>query len=87
VIMADSAVVSATDLGLSDPGDNPEYLNLRAARQRAEVQAVRQALAVARANLSHAAQLLGVTRPTLYDLLQKYRIDAAQFARGAATPT
>jgi two-component system NtrC family response regulator len=34
VIMADSAVVSATDLGLSDPGDNPEYLNLRAARQR-----------------------------------------------------
>ena len=40
VIMADSAVVSASDLGLSDPGDNPEYLNLRAARQRAEVQAV-----------------------------------------------
>jgi two-component system NtrC family response regulator len=51
------------------------------------VQAVRQALAVARANLSHAAQLLGVTRPTLYDLLQKYRIDATQFARGAATST
>jgi len=86
VIMADSAVVSASDLGLSDPGDNPEYLNLRAARQRAEVQAVRQALAVARANLSQAAQLLGVTRPTLYDLLAKYRIDAAQFARGATTP-
>jgi two-component system NtrC family response regulator len=85
VIMADSAVISATDLGLSDPGDNPEYLNLRAARQRAEVQAVRQALAVARANLSQAAQLLGVTRPTLYDLLQKYRIDATQFARDVAT--
>jgi two-component system, NtrC family, response regulator len=83
VIMADSAVVSATDLGLSDPGDNPEYLNLRAARQRAEVQAVRQALAVAHANLSQAAQLLGVTRPTLYDLLAKHRIDAAQFAPGA----
>jgi two-component system, NtrC family, response regulator len=83
VIMADSAVVSASDLGLADPGDNPEHLNLRAARQRAEVQAVRQALAVARANLSHAAQLLGVTRPTLYDLLEKYRIDATQFARGA----
>jgi two-component system, NtrC family, response regulator len=85
VIMADSAVVSASDLGLSDPGDTPEYLNLRAARQRAEVQAVRQALAVARANLSHAAQLLGVTRPTLYDLLAKHRIDAAQFAPGAET--
>jgi two-component system NtrC family response regulator len=86
VIMADSAVVSAIDLGLQDPGNNPEYLNLRVARHRAEVQAVRQALAVARANLSRAAELLGITRPTLYDLLQKHHIDAAQFGRGAATP-
>jgi len=84
VIMAESAVVSATDLGLQDPGNDPEYLNLRVARQKAEVQAVRQALAVARANLSRAAQLLGITRPTLYDLLQKHRIDAAQFGRDAA---
>ncbi len=81
--MAESAVVSAMDLGLQDPGNNPEYLNLRVARQKAEVQAVRQALAVARANLSRAAELLGITRPTLYDLLQKHRIDAAQFARAA----
>jgi two-component system, NtrC family, response regulator len=84
VIMAESAVVSAMDLGLQDPGNDPEYLNLRVARQKAEVQAVRQALAVARANLSRAAQLLGITRPTLYDLLQKHRIDAAQFGRDAA---
>jgi two-component system, NtrC family, response regulator len=83
VIMAESAVVSATDLGLQDPGSDLEYLNLRVARQKAEVQAVRQALAVARANLSRAAQLLGITRPTLYDLLQKHHIDAAQFARDA----
>jgi two-component system NtrC family response regulator len=53
------------------------------ARQRAAAQAVRQAFAVARANLSRAAELLGVTRPTLYDLLEKHRIDATQFARGA----
>ena len=86
VIMAESAVVSASDLGLQDPGDNPEYLNLRVARQRAEVQAVRQALAVARANLSRAAELLGVTRPTLYDLLEKHHIDATQFGRGAVAP-
>jgi two-component system NtrC family response regulator len=84
IIMTESSVVSASDLGLEDPGNNPEYLNLRVARQRAEIQAVRQALAVARANLSRAAALLGVTRPTLYDLLQKYSIDAAQFARGSA---
>jgi len=84
VIMAEGAVVTAGDLGLQDPGDDPEYLNLRVARQRAEAQAVRQSLAVAKGNLSRAAELLGVTRPTLYDLLEKHRIDAAQFGRNAA---
>ncbi|HXS26090.1 MAG TPA: sigma 54-interacting transcriptional regulator, partial [Steroidobacteraceae bacterium] len=84
VIMAEGAVVTAGDLGLQDPGDNTEYLNLRMARQRAEVQAVRQALAVARGNLSRAAELLGVTRPTLYDLLEKHRINAAQFGKAAS---
>ena len=52
-----------------------------AARQRAEVQAVRHALAIAHGNLSRAAELLGVTRPTVYDLLERHHIDAAQFAR------
>jgi two-component system NtrC family response regulator len=83
VIMAEGAVVTAADLGLEDPGDDPEYLNLRVARQRAEAQAVRQSLAVAQGNLSRAAELLGVTRPTLYDLLGKHGIDPAQFGRNA----
>ena len=47
-------------------------------------EAHRQSLAVAKGNLSRAAELLGVTRPTLYDLLEKHRIDAAQFGRNAA---
>jgi two-component system NtrC family response regulator len=87
VIMAEGAVVTASDLGLQDPGDDPEYLNLRVARQRAEMQAVRQALAVARGNLSRAAELLGVTRPTLYDLLEKHHIEAAQFGKAPAPET
>jgi len=86
VIMAEGSVVTASDLGLQDPGDDPDYLNLRVARQRAEAQAVRQSLAVARGNLSRVAKLLGVTRPTLYDLLAKNQIDATQFGRSAATP-
>jgi two-component system, NtrC family, response regulator len=86
VIMAEGAVVTASDLGLQGPGVDPEYLNLRAARQRAEAQAVRQSLAVAGGNLSRAAQLLGVTRPTLYDLLEKHQIDAAQFGRTSSVP-
>jgi two-component system, NtrC family, response regulator len=87
VIMAEGAVVTASDLGLEDPGDDPEYLNLRVARQRAEAQAVRQSLAVAKGNLSRAAELLGVTRPTLYDLLSKHGIDAAQFGRHSPSPS
>ncbi|MGH8318275.1 MAG: PEP-CTERM-box response regulator transcription factor, partial [Steroidobacteraceae bacterium] len=43
LIMAEGVVVTANDLGLKDPaGEDPEYLNLRIARQRAEVQAARQ---------------------------------------------
>jgi two-component system NtrC family response regulator len=84
VIMAEGAFVSAKDLDLHDPGDDPEYFNLRVARQRAEVQAVRQSLAVTKGNLSRAAEMLGVTRPTLYDLLEKYGIDSSQFAKPAS---
>ncbi len=84
VIMAEGVVVTASDLGLEDPGEEPQYLNLRVARQRAEAQAVRQSLAVAKGNLSRSAELLGVTRPTLYDLLSKHSIDAAEFSRGGA---
>ena len=84
VIMAEGAVVTANDLGLKDPGEDPEYLNLRVARQRAEAQAARQALAVARGNLSRAAELLGVTRPTLYDLLERHHIDASTFGRNSS---
>jgi two-component system, NtrC family, response regulator len=83
VILADSSVVTAGDLGLQDPGEEIEYLNLRMARQRAEVQAVRQALAMAKGNLSRAAELLGVTRPTLYDLLEKHHIKASQFGKAS----
>jgi len=86
VIMAEGAVVTATDLGLEDPGADPEYLNLRAARQRAEAQGVRQSLALAQGNLSRAAELLGVTRPTLYDLIDKHSIDADQFGRHPVRP-
>ena len=87
VIMAEGPVITSADLNLHDPDSDPEHLNLRSARQKAEAQAARQALAVAGGNLSRAAEFLGVTRPTLYDLLEKHHIDAAQFARHALAKT
>ncbi|WPL17739.1 Transcriptional regulatory protein ZraR [Thiorhodovibrio winogradskyi] len=74
VAMADGPVISAEDLGLALDGiDTPETtLNLREVRKQAEKAAIQQALARADGNLSQAANLLGVTRPTLYNLLEKY---------------
>ena len=79
VILADGKYVSAEDLGLSSSA-SPPTLNLRAVRQLAETRAIRQALIRTGGNISRAADLLGITRPTLYDLLQKYAIDAEAIA-------
>jgi two-component system NtrC family response regulator len=78
VIMAEGKHVTAADLGLNEGGANTEFLNLRIARQRAESQAIRQALSVSSGNLSRAAELLGITRPTLYDLLEKNGISVRE---------
>jgi two-component system, NtrC family, response regulator len=73
-IMAEGKMVTAADLNLQPPAaaaGEAEILPLREVRQRAEVAAVQRALAVTGGNISKAAELLGVTRPTLYDLMQR----------------
>jgi two-component system NtrC family response regulator len=74
VIMAEGKHITVEDLGLPTSGDDVTWLNLREVRQRAERDAIRQALAVSGGNLSRTAELLGITRPTLYDLLEKNQI-------------
>jgi two-component system NtrC family response regulator len=74
VIMAEGKHITVEDLGLPTQGEDVTWLNLREVRQRAERDAIRQALAVSGANLSRTAELLGITRPTLYDLLEKNQI-------------
>jgi two-component system NtrC family response regulator len=71
VIMADHALVSAADLGLAAGEGEALPLNLREVRANAERMAVQKALALSNGNLSRAATLLGVTRPTLYGLLER----------------
>jgi two-component system NtrC family response regulator len=74
VVMAEGPFLSAADLGLSAPGAEPQSLGIRAARARAEREVLQLALAQAGSNLSKAAKLLGISRPTLYDLMQQHQI-------------
>jgi two-component system NtrC family response regulator len=77
VIMADSRSVGAADLDLPNVrAESGELINLRAAREVADRAAIRQALTRAENNISGAAKLLGISRPTLYDLLKQYRLQA-----------
>ncbi len=70
-IMAEGNQITATDLGLDTGLTEPPAFNLRQAREEAERLAVSRALAHSSGNIAQAAELLGITRPTLYDLMAK----------------
>jgi two-component system, NtrC family, response regulator len=71
VIMADGKSVTAADLDLESVADGG-LVNLKAAREMADRKAIRHALARAEGNISGTARLLGISRPTLYDLMKAY---------------
>ncbi|MHB1094143.1 PEP-CTERM-box response regulator transcription factor [Thiobacillus sp.] len=70
-IMAEGNKITAVDLGLETSHITPLPFNLRQARENAERLAVSRALAHSDGNIAQAAELLGITRPTLYDLMAK----------------
>jgi two-component system, NtrC family, response regulator len=72
-IMADGQQITADDLGLSDIATNGgmDDLDLRVIRDTAERQAIVSALGRANGNMVRASELLGVSRPTLYDLMNR----------------
>jgi len=75
VIMADGKLITAADLDLAPAGEaDAELINLRAAREQADRRAIRQAMARTEGNISGAAKLLGISRPTLYDLMKQYEL-------------
>ena len=71
-ILCNADEVSAADLELQ--AAEVEVEPLKVVRARAESKAIEAALVKSRENLSEAARLLGVSRPTLYGLLEKYNI-------------
>jgi two-component system NtrC family response regulator len=75
VIMAEGKNVTAADLGFAAPVEQGSaMLTIREVRRRAEAQAVQRALALSGGRVSVAAKMLGITRPTLYDLMDEMAI-------------
>jgi two-component system NtrC family response regulator len=72
VIMAEGKYITREDIGLAEAGELS--LNLRHVRQEAEKSAILRALSLTDYNVSAAAKLLGITRPTFYDLVKKYEM-------------
>jgi two-component system, NtrC family, response regulator len=72
VIMADGAQITRDDIGLKPQAeDTSEFIDLRRVREEAERQAIVTALGRANGNLVRTAEILGISRPTLYDLMHR----------------
>jgi len=77
VIMTDGKLVGAGDLDLQQSGEERgDVLNIKTAREEADRRVIRHALARSEGNISSTAKMLGISRPTLYDLLKQYDLSA-----------
>jgi len=74
VIMTDGKQLSSVDLELDKTASETMNFNLRDIREKVERQAILRALSHVNGKVAPAAELLGVSRPTLYDLIKKLNI-------------
>jgi two-component system NtrC family response regulator len=75
VIMAEHKQISVSDLELGGAGvDDVRTFNLREIREQVERQAIVRAMGHVGGKISQASELLGVSRPTMYDLIKKYNL-------------
>lgn len=72
VIMATRPLLTPGELGFADPSPEAKPLTLQEARAAIEPGLIRQALARHQGNVTHTAAELGLSRPTLRDLMRKY---------------
>jgi two-component system NtrC family response regulator len=74
VIMSDGQFITADELNLDVENTTPRIFNLRQVRDEAERGAIMQVLGKVDGNVARAAELLGISRPTLYDLMRRFGI-------------
>ena len=71
VVLAENSRIALTDLGFDEQNETPQSLNLRQAREQAETEVLLRALAIHDNNVTHAAEAMGISRPSLYQLVKK----------------
>jgi len=71
VVLAEGKQILASDLGFVDSENHLHLLNLRDAREQVEREVIQRALSIYNNNVTHAAQALGISRPSLYSLIKK----------------
>ena len=76
-LLGDDSLVSASELGIGPVAGPGLNFNLKEVRNQAESDAIGRAMSVSGGNISKAADLLGISRPTLYDLLARHRVAGA----------
>ena len=74
VVLAEGKQILATDLGFVESKDHVQSLNLREARERTEREIILRALSIYNNNVTHAADALGISRPSLYSMIKKLDI-------------
>ena len=74
VVLSEGKKITASDLGL-EADNNSTSLDLRQAREETECRVINKALALHENNMSHAAAAMGISRPSLYNLMKKLRME------------
>jgi two-component system, NtrC family, response regulator len=72
VIMADGNHITIDDIGLNRAEDDLDKLDLRQVREDAEKRVIINALGRVDGNVLKAAEMLGISRPTLYDFMHRF---------------
>ena len=74
VVLADNSQISLADLGFDEHSKLSESLNLRQAREQTEREVLQRALAIHDNNVTHASAAMGISRPSLYKLIEKLNL-------------
>ena len=74
VVLADNSQISLADLGFDENSKLSESLNLRQAREQTEREVLQRALAIHDNNVTHASAAMGISRPSLYKLIEKLNL-------------